>query len=137
MPRIVAVSSCETVWCMRRRPRAFTVASCVGDRPMIDRVRVTLSFLPGTGRLLHAAAVDDALAPGGMQILKSLDTAERIDGRLQHVVRIVRAERLGENVLDADGLEHGPYGAARDDTCPRHRRLQERAPGPEVPGDLD
>src|SRR5207253_3844935 len=136
MPRMVGVSSCSTAWCMRRRPRAFTVASCVGERPMRDLVSVILSFLPGTGRLLHAT-VDDALAPRGVQILKPLDATERVDGRLQHVVRIVRAERLGEDVLDADSLEHGPYGAARDDTRPRHRGLQEHAPAPEVPGGLD
>src|SRR5690242_11330309 len=103
---------------MRRRPRAFTVASWVGLRPMIDRVSVILSFLPGTGRLLHPT-VRDALAPRRVQILKALDAAKRVDGRLQHVVRIVGPQRLGQDVLDADGLEHGPDGAARDDARPR------------------
>src|SRR5438552_1787828 len=95
MPRMVGVSSCSTTWCMRRRPRAFTVASCVGERPIIDLVSVTLSFLPGTGRLLHAA-VGVALAPRGVQVLQSLDAAEGIDGRLQHA-RIDL--RFGHSVL--------------------------------------
>src|SRR6267378_1242346 len=96
MPRIVGVSSCSTDWCMRRRPRAFTVASCLGLRPMMDFVRVILSFLPGTGRLLDTAAVHDALAPRGVQILQPLDTTERVDRRLQHVVGVVGSQRLGE-----------------------------------------
>src|SRR5262245_37155519 len=101
MPRIVAVSSCETVWCMRRSPSAFTVASCLGDSPMIDLVSVTLSFLPGTGRLLYAAAVGRTLAARSVQILKPLDAAKRVDGRFEHIVGIVGAERLREDVLDA------------------------------------
>src|SRR5262245_9704598 len=105
MPRIVGVSSCETVWCMRRSPRAFTVASCVGDSPMIDFARVILSFLPGTGRLLHAAAIRRALAARGVQILKPLDAAERVDGRFQNIVWVVGSERLGEDILDAGRLE--------------------------------
>src|SRR5262249_26045311 len=121
---------------MRRSPRAFTVASCLGDSPMVDFVSVILSFLPGTGRLLHAAAIGRALAADGVQILKSLDTAERIDGRLQDIVWIVGAERLREDVLNAGRLEHRPNGTARDDARPGHGGLEEHAPGAEVPGDL-
>src|ERR671922_570073 len=112
MPRTVGVSSCETDWCMRRRPSAFTVASCFGLRPMIDLVSVILSFLPGTDRLLHVVVgAVAALAPHGVQILQALDPSKGVDRRLQHVVRIVRAERLGEDVLDAGRLEHRPHRA--------------------------
>src|SRR5262249_25904033 len=135
MPRIVAVSSCETVWCIRRSPRAFTVASCLGERPMIDLVSVILSFLPGTGRLLHAT-VRSALAPRGVQILEPLDPAERVDGRFQDVVRVVGSERLGEDVLHASRLEHRPHGAAGDDAGAGDGGLEEHAPGAEVARDL-
>src|SRR5215470_17316603 len=114
MPRIVAVSSCETVWCIRRRPSAFTVASCLGDSPMIDLISVILSFLPGTGRLLHPTAIRRALAANGVKILKPLDAAERVNRRLENIVRVVRAKRLGQDVLHARRLEHGPHRAAGD-----------------------
>src|SRR5689334_9845708 len=121
---------------MRRSPSAFTVASCLGDSPMIDRVSVILSFLPGTGRLLHAAAIRGALAPRGVQILKALDPTKRVDRRLEHVVRVVRAERLREDVLDAGRLQHGTYGTAGNDAGARHGRLEKDPAGAEVPGDL-
>src|SRR5438045_2517607 len=109
--RTCAVSSCVTVWCIRRRPSAFTVASCLGLRPMMDFRSETLSFLLGTDRLLYQAALA-AATPGGMQILKALDAPERVDRRLQHVVRVVGPQRLGQNVLDPGRLQHGTHGAA-------------------------
>src|SRR5919198_2773650 len=137
MPRTVGVSSRETDWCMRRRPSAFTVASCFGLRPMIDLTSVILSFLPGTDRLLDVVTgAVAALAAHGVQILKSLDPAEGVDGRLQHVVRVVRAQGLGEDVLHAGRLEHRPHGAAGDDARARHRRLQEYPARAEVTRDL-
>ena len=71
-----------------------------------------------------------------MQILKSLDPPQRVDRRLEDVVRIVGAEGLREDVLDARRLEDRPYGAARDNARPGHRWLQEHTARAEVPGDL-
>src|SRR5262245_29559155 len=120
MPRIVGVSSCSTVCRIRRRPSAFTVASCFGESPMMLLTSVTLSFL-ATGGLL---AVVSALAPGRVRGLQPLEPTERVDRGLEHVVRIVRAERLGQDVLDTGGLQHGPDGAAGDDAGPLRGRLQ-------------
>src|SRR5258706_13363406 len=97
MPRIDSVSSCITLWLMWRSPRALTVASCLGDSPMIDLVRVSLSLLLATGVL---RVVADVAAPRRVQILQPLDAAQGIDRRLQHVVGIVRPQRLGQDVLD-------------------------------------
>src|SRR5688572_12823292 len=134
---MVGVSSCETDWCMRRRPRAFTVASCLGLRPMMDFVSVILSFLSGTDRLLHVVVrAVGALATYGVQILKSLDPAERVDGRLEDVVWIVRSQGLGQDVLHPGRLEHRPHRATGNDARARHRRLQEHPTGAEVAGDL-
>src|SRR5262247_3044924 len=119
---------------MRRSPSAFTVASCLGDKPMIERVSVTLSFWSGTDSLLHYGGV--TAAPRRVQVLKPLDPAQRVDRGLEHVVRVVGAERLGQDVLDARRLEDRPYGAACDDARARHGRLQEHAPRAEMPGDL-
>src|SRR5512132_1802205 len=111
---MVTVSSCMTWWCMRRSPSAFTVASWRGLSPMIERVRVILSFLLGTRGLLHHVALA-AAPPRRVQVLQPLDPAQGVDGRLQDVVRVVRAERLGEDVLHPRRLEHRPHGAAGDD----------------------
>src|SRR5438105_1149830 len=118
---------------MRRSPSDFTVASCLGLMPMMLLVSVTLSFWLGTGRL-HPVAV--RTAPHRVQVLKPLDTPQRIDGRLEDVVGIVGSQRLRENVLHAGRLEDGPDGAARDDTRPGDRRLEEYPAGSEMPRDL-
>src|SRR5438128_4006466 len=136
IPRIVGVSSCTTDRLMRLRPSAFTVASCRGDSPMMLRVSVSLSLLAGTRGLLHGSVVAVAAPASGVQILESLELAKRVDGGLEDVVRIVRPQRLRQDVLDADGFQHGPYRAAGNDAGARHRRLQEHAAGAEVSRDL-
>ena len=40
---------------------------------------------------------------------------QRIEGRANHVVRVRRADRLRDHVLDAERLEHGAHRAAGDD----------------------
>src|SRR2546426_1575672 len=119
---------------MWRRPSARTVASCLGDRPMSERVSVTLSLLSATDRLLHQRAV--ATPPRRVQVLQALDPAQGVERRLEHVVRVIRSERLREDVLHARRLEDRPHGAPGDDARARHRRLEEDAPGAEVSGDL-
>src|SRR5690242_20603127 len=133
--RTCGVSSWMTVWCIRRRPSAFTVASCLGLSPMIDRHSETLSLLLGTDRLLHQVAVA-AAAAGGVQVLQPLDAPERVERGLEDVVRIVRSQRLGQDVLNTGRLQHRPHGAAGDDAGPRYRGLEEHPAGPEVAGDL-
>src|SRR2546422_7131520 len=119
---------------MWRRPSARTVASCLGDRPMSERVSVTLSLLSATDRLLHQRAV--ATPPRRVQVLQALDPAQGVERGLEHVVRVIRSERLREDVLHARRLEDRPHGAPGDDARARHRRLEEDAPGAEVSGDL-
>src|SRR6266571_3984596 len=119
---------------MRRSPSARTVASCLGDRPMSERVSVTLSVLSANDRLLYHRAVTPP--PRRVQVLQALDPAQRVDRRLEHVVRVVGAERLREDVLHARRFEDRPHRAAGDDSRARHRRLQEDPTGAEVTGDL-
>src|SRR5712692_252861 len=94
------------------------------------------SFWSATGRLLRSTRAVAAPLARGVQILKSLDLAERVDGRLEHVVRIVGAEGLGEDVLHPRRLQHRTDGAARDDARPWDGRLEEDAARAEVSGDL-
>src|SRR5213594_4277569 len=136
MPRTVTESSCITNWRMRRSPSALTVASCLGDSPMIERLRVTLSFLSGTDRLLDWSPRAVAATARRVQVLQPLDPAQRVERGLEHVVRIVGAERLREDVLHARRLEDGSHGTARDDAGARHRRLQKDPAGAEMPRDL-
>src|ERR1041385_1739306 len=110
------------VWLIRRSPSDFTVASCLGLMPMMLFVSVTLSFLFARGRL-HPVTV--RASSHRVQILEPLDPSERVDRRLEHVVRIVGAERLRQDVLDAGGFEDGPHSAARDDPGPGDGGLEE------------
>src|SRR5437867_1387860 len=136
MPRTVTESSCITNWRMRRSPSALTVASCLGDSPMIERLRVTLSFLSGTDRLLDWSPRAVAATARRVQVLQPLDPAQRVERGLEHVVRIVGAERLREDVLHARRLEDRPHRAAGDDARAGDCGLQEHPAGAEVTGDL-
>src|SRR2546422_1276491 len=120
---------------MWRRPSALTVASCLGESPMRLRVSWSLSFLLATRRLLPRRNSIAALT-GGVQVLDALDPPQRVHGRLEHVVRVVGAQRLGEDVLHAGRLEHRPHRAPGDDAGAGDGRLQHHPARAEVPGDL-
>src|SRR6185295_971871 len=112
MPRMVGVSSCSTTWRMWRRPSACTVPSCFGESPMMLFTRVTLSFF-ARGRLLPVAF--HGPPPRRVGGLQPLQPPEGIHRRLQHVVRVVGAECLGEDVLHPRRLQHRSHRPARDD----------------------
>src|SRR6266516_3942483 len=61
---------------------------------------------------------------------------QRIDGRAHHVVRVGRAQALGENIAHARALEYGAHRAARDHAGPRRGGLQEHPARAMVPHDL-
>jgi len=94
---------------------------------------VTLSLL-ATCRLLTIAVRRPA--PARVRSLQLLHAPKRVHGGLEHVVRIVRAERLREHVLNPGGLEHRTHRTARDDARTLSGRLQKYARGAEVSGDL-
>src|SRR5262245_23618214 len=50
--------------------------------------------------------------------------AERREGRLDHVVRVRRADRLGDHVVEPQALEDRAHRAAGDDAGARLRRAQ-------------
>src|SRR5262249_283041 len=135
MPRIVGVSSWVATSSRFLRPSALTVASWRGLRRMRLPVSVILSFLLGTRGLLYQIAVA-AAPPRGVQILRSLDPLQRIDGGLEHVVGIVGPQRLGQDVLHAGRLQHRTHRAARNDARALHGGLEEHPARAEVPHDL-
>src|SRR5713101_1652696 len=99
--------------------------------------------------MLLTSAILRVLATGGLlpvalgrlpsrvvRPLQPLEAAEGIDGRLEDIVRIVCAERLGQDVLHPGRLEHGPNGPTRDDPGALRGGAQENAGRPEVTRDL-
>src|SRR5207249_1909154 len=120
---MAGVSSCTTEARIRLSPRAWSVRTWFGLSPIRLRVRVILSFLLlGKGRLLRLRR---GLLPERMQVLELPDAPEGVEGRLEDIVRVVGAERLGEDVLNPRRLQHRADGAARDETRPLRGRPQE------------
>src|SRR3954454_4607774 len=68
-------------------------------------------------------------ATAGRDLLPADELLQRCHGRMHDVDRIVRAEGLGEHVVDAGALEHGAHRTAGDDAGTRARRLQQHDTG--------
>src|SRR5712691_837470 len=105
------------------RLRYFRVG---GSLPMRDH-----AFLTGTvmnGLRLHAALACNAA--------RRREALQAVHRRPHHVVRIRRAQALGQDVADPGALEHRAHRAARDHTRSRSRRLQQHAAGAVLPDDL-
>ena len=68
--------------------------------------------------------IADLLAPARRDIARRLDLRQRIEGRLDHIVRVRGADRFGNDVVDSDAFENRPHRAARNDARSRRRRPQ-------------
>jgi hypothetical protein len=66
-------------------------------------------------------------------LARVLELGERVERRLDHVVRVRRAERLRQDVLDAGRLENRAHRAAGDDARSLGRRLEQDTPRPVPP----
>src|SRR3712207_5736153 len=124
MPRTAGVSSSSRLRCILLSPNPFSVASWSRVRPIGLPIWVTFSFfaaamdlLPRLGAAGFAPAdeVADLLAPACRDGARAGNPREGVEGRLDHVVRVGGAHRLGDDVLDAEGLEDGTHRAAGDD----------------------
>src|SRR5207244_8367110 len=96
---------------------------------MIERVSLTLSLLLATSRLLYRGPVA-APPPLGVQMEQTLDLAERVEGRLQDGMGVVRAEGLREDVVDARRVEGRSQRATRAAPGARDGAHREGAAGP-------
>src|SRR5580658_5523623 len=65
-------------------------------------------------------------------ILGAAEFGQRLERRLDQVVRIRRAQALGQDVADARELDHGAHAARRDDAGALGRRPQHDASGAET-----
>src|SRR3989441_1109765 len=105
------------------RLRYFRVG---GSLPMRDH-----AFLAGTvmNRLrLYAALTGDAACRG--------EALQAVHRRPHHVVRIGRAQALGQDVADPGAFEYRAHRATRDHTRSRRRRLEQHAARPVLADDL-
>src|SRR5690606_7980647 len=69
----------------------------------------------GSGVRTAANDVADLLAAARRDHARALLVLQRVEGGAHHVVRVRRAERLRNHVLDAERLEHGAHRTAGDD----------------------
>src|SRR5262249_45054879 len=120
MPATAGLSrSCSAVLPMRPSPRARRVPRWRGDSPI--ELLTCVSRTLGTDGLLDLVRqdVDDRLATGLGDVLGAAEVAQRRLGRLEHVDRVRRAERLRQHVADPAELEHRAHAAAGDDARAR------------------
>src|SRR3569623_2073973 len=142
MPRIEGVSSTTFERPILLRPRAFSVSFWPGLRPIGLPVWVILIFaivpdplLAGFGSRIAALAEDVAhlLGATGRDRTRRVAMLERIERRLDHVVRVRGADRLGDDVMDAERLEDRANRTAGDDAGTGLGRTDDHATGAEVP----
>src|SRR5579859_4030870 len=89
------------------------------------------AFLPRPIR--NRFELDAALARDAPRRRQPLQAVHR---RPHHVVRIGRAEALGQDVADAGALEHGAHRTAGDHARSRRGRLEQHAAGAMTPHDF-
>src|SRR6185437_16969746 len=118
MPARTGLSSSSFERPILPRPSARSVPRCFWVWPMPLRTWVSLSRAIRR-LLLHGRLVGqhlaDRLAARLRDLLGPAQLTQRHLGRLDHVDRVRRAERLAEDVPDAAELEHGADAAAGDD----------------------
>src|SRR6186713_3546498 len=113
MPRTSGVSTSSRVRWRLFRPRPISVPRWSSVRPIWLPVWVILIFLPSAmayslsrrfrgGVVAAAEQVADLLAPSGGDHARRVEQLQRRERRLDHVVRVGRADRLGDDVLDAE-----------------------------------
>src|SRR5438067_3689126 len=117
MPRIDGVSSRSTIWLRRVKPRPLTTSLCLTGVQILERkycsLILAIAFLVAIGLELLGNLVSeelelvDCLASqgGDFGLVAKLD--ESVEGGLDDIVRVRRAEALGEHVLHAGGGHNG------------------------------
>src|SRR6266496_3427394 len=136
MPRISGRSSLTTTSWTRLRPSERSVCRWFCLLPFPDRVCVIVSRAIASSRL-HCASTQQAgrgdvlerQAATRRDLFGADEVLQRRHGRVDDVDRVVRAERLGQHVVDARALEHGAHRAAGDDARTGTGRLEQHHAG--------
>src|SRR6185436_3746752 len=79
----------------------------------------------------------EGLAALTREILGQSQLANPCECRLDHIVRVVRAQALGEDVANAGEFHHGTHATPRNDAGTVGSRLEQHPPRPEDAGDLE
>src|SRR5699024_4879420 len=134
IPRMAGLSCWITEWPILCRPSASMVAICFFRQAMVDLVCVIFSFIIASSslaqQLFHGLAAELGHLFGGTQLLQALD------GGLHHVHRVVGADGLGADVLDAHRLNDRADRAAGDHAGAFRSGHQQYLAGTEHAGDL-
>src|SRR6266478_6763317 len=147
MPRTSGVSTSSRLRWRLFSPSPISVPRWSSVRPIWLPVWVILIFLPsaiacslsrrlGGGLVAAAQKVADLLAAAGGDHARRVELLQRLEGGLDHVVRVGRADRLGDNVLDAERLEHRTHRAAGDDAGAGRGGAQRHLAGAEAALDV-
>src|ERR1044071_5750366 len=125
MPRTCGVSSRSTDWRILRRPRESSVARWFCLPPIALLTWVILRVATGSPRTLrgrgtvaqHLGGSDvlERQAATGRDLLGPLDLLQRGHRGVHDVDRVVAAQRLAQDVVDAGALQHGTHRATGDD----------------------
>src|ERR1700712_833641 len=117
MPRTAGVSSSVETLLRRRRPRPRTVARCSCLVPMMLRTSLTvtvclLDVLSAISILLRLTEdFFDRLAALRGNVAGSRRVRQCVERGAHHVVRVARAQALGDGLGDPDVFEHRAYRA--------------------------
>src|SRR5258707_14982914 len=147
MPRTSGLSTSSRLRWRLFSPSPISVPRWSSVRPMGLPVWVILIFLPsaiayslsrrlGGGLVAATQKVTDLLAAAGGDHARRIELQQRLERRLDHVVRVGRADRLGDDVLDAERLEHGAHRAAGDDAGAGRGGAQRHLAGAEAAFDV-
>src|SRR6478752_3771530 len=105
---------------MRLRPSDRTDSRAGRLLPMVDLTWVTLRAIsdPLSGASPQHGGRRDVLdrqAAASRDLFRTLKVLQRLDGGVHDVDRVVRAERLGQHVVDAGALQHRTHRTTGDD----------------------
>src|SRR3981081_3726477 len=146
MPRMDGVSSRSTIWLRRVKPRPLTTSLCLTGVQILERKYCSLilavALLVAIGLELLGNLLSEELqlfdcfaAQGGdFGLVAKLD--ESVEGGLDDVVRVRRAQTLGEHVLHAGGGHDGADRLAGDNASTFGGGLEHYLPGAVVAEDL-
>src|SRR3954470_10358264 len=79
---------------------------------------------------------DDRLSAEGLEVLLEAQLAQAVEGRVNDGDVVLRTHRLGENVMDARGLEDSAHAAAGDEAGAGGSRAEEHLAAVEFAEDL-
>src|SRR3982074_825940 len=138
MPRIAAVSGRTTTWFSRVNPSPFTTFLCFTGVQIADRTHFNWIFplatdvdvlvfisLPRSWSsvISERLATNDQrltllqllyrLASQRRNVFPALELLQRVERRLDHVMRIGRANRLRQHILNPRRRHHRTYRSAR------------------------